>query len=518
VRYNRNRAVMRALFAAGAAVNDTDKAKRTPLMYACENPDQAEIVAALLSAGANIDDRDKDGRTALVWAAAKARSPQFVMTLLKSGANGAFKASDGNTAYDYAAANDSLKGTDACEALQKAQDFFEFVRSATPDQVTEALSRGAKAEDQDEDGCTPLMYAAERNPDPAAVVALLKAGARIDDRDPSGRTSLMLAARRSRSPGVVASLLASGASGQLKSRAGRTAFDYVAANESLKRTTAYGALQRAQNLCELVRTATPDLVEAALASGAKAEDQDEDQWTPLMYAAESNPDPRVITALLKAGAAIDDQGPGGWTPLMLAARASRNPEVVMTLLKAGASGQVKSNDGKTAFDWATGNAKIKGTAAYKALERAQNFFERARTCSPADVQEAVTKGANVNDRDEQGWTPLMYAAQRNDNPKVIAALVKAGANIDDRTLDGFTPLMLAARDTRTPDVIVALLKAGADGTLTSDAGKTAFDYAAGNPKLKGTAAYKALNKARLPPPEPAAPPAQPAPAPAKSRN
>ena len=77
---------------------------------------------------------------------------------------------------------------------------------------------------------------------------------------------------------------------------------------------------------------------------------------------------------------------------------------------------------------------------------------------------------------------------------------------------------LAARDTRNPDVIVALLKAGADGTLASDAGKTAFDYAAGNPKLKGTAAYKALNKARLPPPAPAAPAAKPAPAPPKPNN
>ena len=190
----------------------------------------------------------------------------------------------------------------------------------------------------------------------------------------------------------------------------------------------------------------------------------------------------------------------------------------MTLLKAGANGEIKSSEGKTAFDWAAGNGKIKGTAAYKALERAQNFLERARTCSPADVQEAVTKGADVNKRDEQSWTPLMYAAQRNDNPKVIAALAKAGANVNDRTLDGFTALMLAARDTRNPEVIVALLKAGADGTLTSDAGKTAFDYAAGNPKLKGTAAYKALNKARLPPPAPAAPAAKPAPASAQSKD
>jgi len=73
-----------------------------------------------------------------------------------------------------------------------------------------------------------------------------------------------------------------------------------------------------------------------------------------------------------------------------------------------------------------------------------------------------------------------------------------------------------------PDVVVALLKAGADGLLTSDAGKTAFDYAAANVKIKGTAAYKALDKARTPPPPPAPPapqaPAQQAPATTPSKN
>jgi hypothetical protein len=60
-------------------------------------------------------------------------------------------------------------------------------------------------------------------------------------------------------------------------------------------------------------------------------------------------------------------------------------------------------------------------------------------------------------------------------------------------------------------MITVLLKAGADGTIVSDEGKTAFDYAAGNPKLKGTAAYKALEKALTPPP-PATAPATTAPA------
>jgi ankyrin repeat protein len=321
----------------------------------------------------------------------------------------------------------------------------------------------------------------------------------------------MLAARKSKSPDVVASLLASGASGQMKSRDGRTAFDYAAGNEALRKSAAYVALQKAQNLFELVRTAPPEFVTAALGNGAKAEDRDESQWTPLMCAAERNQDPRVIMVLLEAGAVVDSHGPGGWTPLMLAARANQSPDVVMALLKGGANGQVVSSDGKTAFELAAGNGKLKGTPALKALERSQNIFQLVRTCTAADVQNAVTGGADVNGRNEAGFTPLMVAAERNVDPKVIAALVKAGANLNDLTSDGRTALMLAAHDTKNPDVIMALLKAGADGLLASDDGMTAFDHAADNLKLKGTAALKALDKARTPPPATTTPATVPAP-------
>jgi ankyrin repeat protein len=193
---------------------------------------------------------------------------------------------------------------------------------------------------------------------------------------------------------------------------------------------------------------------------------------------------------------------------LLAARESRTPDVITALLKAGADGTLLYDEDKTAYDYATGNAKLKGTAALKALERAQSFIRLVRTCTAADVQAAVAAGAKVNDTDDVGWTPLMYAAQRNGDAKVIAALVKAGAAVNDRTPDGCTALMLAARESRAPDVITALLKAGADGTLLSDEGKTAYDYAAGNPKIKGTAAYKALEKALTPPPPAPAPAAQ----------
>ena len=41
-------------------------------------------------------------------------------------------------------------------------------------------------------------------------------------------------------------------------------------------------------------------------------------------------------------------------------------------------------------------------------------------------------GADVNQKDESGRTPLMFAVR--DNPKVVSALLEAGANVNDKTI------------------------------------------------------------------------------------
>lgn len=58
---------------------------------------------------------------------------------------------------------------------------------------------------------------------------------------------------------------------------------------------------------------------------------------------------------------------------------------------------------------------------------------------------------------------------------------------------GFTPLMFAAGGNSNPAVIETLIKAKADVNARDKAGKTAFDYAEDNPKIKGTPVYWKLN-------------------------
>ena len=71
----------------------------------------------------------------------------------------------------------------------------------------------------------------------------------------------------------------------------------------------------------------------------------------------------------------------------------------------------------------------------------------------------------------------------------------AGAALDGRDYNGWTPLMFAASKTENPKVIIRLLKAGADEKAKTKKGYTALDYAKVNETLEGTDALKKLEEA-----------------------
>ncbi len=91
----------------------------------------------------------------------------------------------------------------------------------------------------------------------------------------------------------------------------------------------------------------------------------------------------------------------------------------------------------------------------------------------------IANGADVNEEDEEGWTPLMYAAYNNEYSDVINMLLDKGADIDAKNNDEWTPLVAAASHGFF-DIIEALLKAGADVNVKDNEGKTALDYAKEN--------------------------------------
>ena len=121
--------------------------------------------------------------------------------------------------------------------------------------------------------------------------------------------------------------------------------------------------------------------------------------------------------------------------------------------------------------------------AASAYAQTKTFFELAKTGTPQDVQAAISKGADVNAKEQcptgRGRTALMYAAEFNPNPEVITTLLTAGADLNAQENNGATALLFAAGENPNPKVVTTLLTAGADlNTKRVHNGVTVLMYAA----------------------------------------
>ena len=281
---------------------------------------------------------------------------------------------------------------------------------------------------------------------------------------------------------------------------------------------------------------------AAIDNGADVNATDNNGFTPLMAAADSNSNPKVITVLVEAGANVNAKDLAGWSPLMMAA-VTNNLEVMSALVKAGADVNASNNHGWTPLMLTA--AFHKNPEAVKLLIRAGADVNAkadelpggtpllSAVCgeyrsTPKIVSALIEAGANVNTKDAGGMTPLLLAARcstpeiittliqagaevnkegkgaaallilaliRYDPAsKVLETLVKAGVDVNARNKTGATPLIHAAQNSKAT-AIITLLDLGADPNLTDDYGKAAIDYARENIHLKDTQALQRLKKA-----------------------
>lgn len=95
---------------------------------------------------------------------------------------------------------------------------------------------------------------------------------------------------------------------------------------------------------------------------------------------------------------------------------------------------------------------------------------------PVDVLNHVLLGADVNEKNKQGWTPLHYATVRG-KMGCAEVLIAKGAKLDERTGTLKTPLHFAA-DRGYLEITMLLIKNGADLSAKDDEGWTPLHFAA----------------------------------------
>lgn len=110
------------------------------------------------------------------------------------------------------------------------------------------------------------------------------------------------------------------------------------------------------------------------------------------------------------------------------------------------------------------------------------------------INDMLNSGADVNEPGEGNscWTPIWIAVLCDTNPdmiEIIASLSKAGADVNAKNDDGNTPLIYAACWGHVRQ-ISALIKAGADVNIKDRNGKTALEIAQENNKTDAVALLK----------------------------
>lgn len=163
------------------------------------------------------------------------------------------------------------------------------------------------------------------------------------------------------------------------------------------------------------------------------------------------------TAPPPAGQTCPPQGKSLCTPAsarnrnLFEAAIKHTCSAVKASIEEGADVNAKDSNGSTALMW----------AAWK------NELDTAKLL--------IQNGADVNAKDSKAVTALMYASEKNSH-HVAKLLIEKGADINEKNNKGETALMWAAwRD--SPAVTTLLLEQGADVNLKDKNGWTALIYA-----------------------------------------
>lgn len=538
-KHNYGEEVVKVLIQAGANVNAKNHNGETPLLLASVysssmNHKNSGVIRELLQAGADPNARDREGRSPMIRAAEKTTNPEVIAELLKGGADIHATDADGRNPLFI--------------AIRFSSGLFETDNKGV---VSELIKSGLDPNAKNAEGFTPLMLAAGRTTQSSYIIKeLLEGGAdpNVGRDDDDGLTPLMYAALMNISSTVMEALIEAGADPNVRISSGATPLIAVFHNKN--RTVI-------ENFTRILLKAGADpniggsddtplmlaaernhkVVADLIRAGADPNAKSRDGSTALMAAAESNSNPAVITVLLRAGAdfrekdvngktaldravakgnlpAIQELNKAGIPPLMLAARHNVSPEEVMALLISGVDPYAKNDKGETALIWAARYNKNPevvrvllnaGAAAVREKHKpraadirrpgwspfqfhsAPDAGEALRTAiahdRPASIIAVLSKGVGPNWQDGSGFTPLMAAVAKPDNLEIITLLLKDRPNLNLKSQrTGYTALMGAAKYNRNPEVFAALLNAGADIRIRDNEGRSALDYArdAGN--------------------------------------
>ncbi|KAI5659609.1 hypothetical protein M9H77_28402 [Catharanthus roseus] len=161
----------------------------------------------------------------------------------------------------------------------------------------------------------------------------------------------------------------------------------------------------------------------------------------------------------------------GDTPLHISAGLG-DEQMVKLLLQKGANKDIRNRVGKTAYDVAAENGHVR---LFDALRLGDSLCMASRRGEVRTIHRLLENGANINGKDQNGWTAL-HRASFKGRIDAVRSLIENGIDINARDEEGYTALHCAVESGHA-EVIELLVKKGSDVESRTNKGITPLQIA-----------------------------------------
>lgn len=438
--------VVKLLVDGGADLSLQDRDGKTAFSLAIEKR-ALEVLKVLIDAGETLSSCTKDDCTKILHMALRYQREELVTRLIAAGADVNSKEKDknekstlnGHTARCLESIILTYEGEGLIDTdVSGNSPLFKSLQSEKI--VTHLIAAGADVNFKDDNGCTPLLAALNRE-HLKALDLLLKAGADRTVADNCGVTALHLAAR-----------------------------------------------------CRMVPPSVITFAEEQIQQGTSVNVRDHLDRTPLHYAALVG-NHRIMKLLISLGADVNAVDVYGKTPVGLSAKCSvKDCRLVKDMLiNAGADLTIRDKQGKTALHTSFETDSIEIVEflmkKHKEMIGCDNNGNSVLHCVigghrdiPKKIKYILNKKlGTVEERNGKGETALMSVVQwpshHTEKQNVLQIMLTLGASPNTTDSQEKTPLHVAAAqgDAKTVEVLIA---AGADVTVRDGNGRLPLHWAA----------------------------------------